>query len=332
MKNKSGLFALTGVLAVTAAFSFTAFADESEKLLIAPNPGGSSIVQDGAASMDLVDGQQQAVLPSFVTTSGKIESIQDNENGKTISITNDDMGMVFHVEEGITIISRKDNSYLQLSDLKEGMEITGIVRGNAPQTMSLPPQTSGAVALVVNDGEGFLSAGRFNGDFVNEADRLQLNIGDDTVIVDQKGTKKVFTAEDIKNQDLLVFYTVTTRSIPAQTTPSFVMILDAPAVITETEPAAEITAAAEVAPATENEPSQLNIEEVALRKTAEEAGFTVTWTANDQPVLLEKDGVTISITVGKQVYTKNGQEQNTAIAPSLKDGQIFIATDVADSL
>ena len=36
---------------------------------------------------------------------------------------------------------------------------------------------------------------------------------------------EVLSAEDVKNQDALVFYDITTRSIPAQTTPSLVLLL-----------------------------------------------------------------------------------------------------------
>ena len=55
---------------------------------------------------------------------------------------------------------------------------------------------------------------------------MKLNIGENTVIMNTKGEQRVFTAEDIKNKNVAVIYDVTTRSIPAQTTPLFVMILE----------------------------------------------------------------------------------------------------------
>ncbi len=55
---------------------------------------------------------------------------------------------------------------------------------------------------------------------------MKLNIGENTVIMNTKGECRVFTAEDIKNKNAAVIYDVTTRSIPAQTTPLLVLLLE----------------------------------------------------------------------------------------------------------
>jgi len=62
---------------------------------------------------------------------------------------------------------------------------------------------------------------------------------------------------------------------------------------------------------------------VPLREIAENEGFTVTWTANDKPVILQKDGIEIEITVGQQEYKKNGEALQSAKAPELKNSKIY---------
>ena len=338
MKNKIGVLTLTGVLALTAAFSMTAFADEVKKL--EPENSGSSIIQGDIATADIVENTSPTKAADYVTNTGKIESVEEKDDSYTITVgaNGDDMGIIYHVQKDAFVVSRKDNKLLQLSDLKAGMEITGIVKGNAPQTMSIPPQTPGAIGFVLNDAEGSLSVGPFDAELVNMGDSLKLNIGDDTVIVDQKGTKKTFTAEDLKNSNLLVLYTVTTRSIPAQTNPSFVMVLDAVDVIqprvegVAAEPVAEPVAAASQADAGSQAVVTASREMVALRGAAEASGYSVNWTGNDKPVVLEKGGISISVTVGQTSFQKNGITLNASDAAVLKDSQIYIAADVADQL
>ena len=72
--------------------------------------------------------------------------------------------------------------------------------------------------------------------------------------------------------------------------------------------------------------SEVNV--IPLREIAEKEGFTVTWTANDKPVVLQKDGVEIEITVGQKDYKKNGEVLQSEIAPELKNSKIYISENI----
>ena len=98
-----------------------------------------------------------------------------------------------------------------------------------------------------------------------------------------------------------MFYDFTTRSIPAQTTPSFVLILG------EQE-----------APATC----------VPLRETAEANGFEVKWQGKAKPILLEKDGVSIKVMIGDDAYVVNGEAKDATIKSELKDGVMFVSSEI----
>ena len=171
---------------------------------------------------------------------------------------------------------------------------------------------------------------------------LQLNISEQTKIVDMAGSKKIFTQEDLKNQDCLVVYGATTRSIPAQTNPVFVMILDKQEIeeeevidtiqqqeMTEKETQTEqkeILFTPLAPPETEPPVDAGNF--VPLREIAENKGFTVTWTANDKPVLLQKDDTTIEITVGQKDYKKNGEVLQAEKASELIQSKIYISENI----
>ncbi|MCL7747825.1 hypothetical protein [Halalkalibacter alkaliphilus] len=64
----------------------------------------------------------------------------------------------------------------------------------------------------------------FDQNLVSEDNELKLHISSDTVIINSHG--ETLEEADISGNTLFVFYTITTRSIPAQTTPHMIIIID----------------------------------------------------------------------------------------------------------
>ncbi len=328
------------VLATMLAFStiggMTIFADEVQQKLPVELPA------EKTGEYDLLEMESQ-----YMTMNAKITSIEKSEKGYyLISATrpDDEIGIVFTIDENTFILNNKDGSFMKADELKNDMSITAILGKKTPMTMSLPPMTN-PMGIVVGE-ENSVSTAYFDEQLTSEEIMLQLNISDETKIVDMAGTKKVFTQDDIKNQNCLVLYGITTRSIPAQTNPVFVMILpndevkdieeelvgveEAEKLLGEqqieqvTEPAIvepETTVTTPIAPV-------LEVNVVPLREMAEKEGFTVTWKANDKPVVLQKDGIEIEIIVGQQEYKKNGEVLQSVKAPELKNSKIYVSENI----
>lgn len=100
------------------------------------------------------------------------------------------------------------------------------------------------IAVILDDKyEGSISIDVFNangGDetgtsYINEGTTLVLNISDDTVITDKEGNKLDKT--DVEGKLAVVYYAATTRSIPPQTTPSKIVVMDEEENTESTEPA-----------------------------------------------------------------------------------------------
>ena len=106
-------------------------------------------------------------------------------------------------------------------ELKEGMDFTAYVDGNKPMILIYPPQYSPDLVIVQTEEIGFAEVAQFDENFANES--LKLNISDETVIENLSGT--AVEAKDIVGVDVAVFYKFTTFSIPAQTTPSKIIVL-----------------------------------------------------------------------------------------------------------
>lgn len=308
MKKNHSIRILVGAMAMASILTVGAVAQEA--LPVQTNPA-------------VTDQESDEIVTKYLLTSGKIASVEQNDDGGyTVSIENDDMGLICHVSGAVFVLDQKDGSYKSLEDLKEGMEVTVVRESMSPTTMSIPPQTPGAVGFVMHAEPGSIAIGQFDEELVNAENTLKLNIGEDTKIVDIRGTKMVYQAEDLKNSELLVLYTVTTRSIPAQTTPELVMILNN----------AELEAEAGVEAETENTEARETPSMTALREMAESAGYNVVWTANDEPIMLAKTGSAVMLNIGSAEVSVNGETKTLPQAVELVGDVTMVSAELQQLL
>lgn len=275
MKKAKRMINLKGVICTAlllALMSITAFAGAE--------PGSQEDRVDVISVNELiVENNAKNML-----VSGTVTNIEAGKEFTTISVDNDNLGMVFHVSKTVFVIDKKTNAYLTIADIKKGMTVTAVLDKMSPMTMSIPPQTSGAIGFIINSDQGFIDVSTYNDELVNFENTLQLNIDSKTKIVDVKGTKRAYRVEDLKKSECLVLYNASTRSIPAQTTPEFVMILN--------------TAEELVATPDENPIIPEQGKYVPLRTMAEAKGYLVKWEAATKSVVLTKDDIRVEIAVG----------------------------------
>ena len=314
MKKNLGRIILSS-LAIASMLSMTAFAnndvatDELKPIAI------EDIIPISAVEVN-------EVTKDYTTEGGKITSITtktvEDVEYATIVVENDNMGMVFTTKVSTVVYDSKDGSIKTVKDLTEGMEITAVLPANSIMTMSLPPMTPDALAFVINQEGTSVTVGKFDDELVSEDKTLMLNIAEDTSIVSVTGSRQILTAEDIKGSNALVIYGATTRSLPAQTTPIKVVLLPEEIVKEEvvedtTQPVPEPKAVSAL---------------VALREVSVSAGFEVKWTSNEAPVVIEKDGTSIEVTLGSTKFTVNGEDKNFEIPVSLKDGTMMVSEEI----
>lgn len=300
-QNLTKVMAMGMVLAMLG--TATAFAEEAAK---APETALDTMMEEAQGS-------------AFISRSGKVVSVSGaEENGlREVEIDNEQGGLRFVLGAETVIVNRADGSYLTAADLTEGMEVAVIYAENSPMGMSIPPYLGSVTAVIANADTGFYTVGHFDDTWTDMKNLLTLNISEETSIQNLKGAKIRLSAEDVKNQDALVFYDATTRSIPAQTNPSFVLLLTA-----EEVPAAEV----------EEEQEDMKPEEtimVPLRATAEKMGYTVTWQGKEKPVLLEKDDTSMQVTIGQNDYVvEDDMVKAAARAPYLEDGVLYVSSEL----
>ena len=293
-KNLTKVMAMGMVMTILAGT--TAFANEAvtEPLLISENPNTKTIeevIAEAEASM-------------YLTQEGTVASIETSatEGVLVVTIDNEQGGLRFAVASNTIIINREDGFYMTADQLEEGMAVAVVYDMNSPMGMSMPPYLGNVAAVVANADAGSFAVGKFDNELTDMKNMLKLNIDNEkTPIANMQGSRIRLTDADVKGQDALVFYDMMTMSLPAQTNPSFVLILGE-----QTAPAVS----------------------VPLRETAEANGFSVKWQGKAKPILLEKDGVTLELMLDDATFKLNGVEDEAAFATELKDGVMFVSSEI----
>lgn len=154
--------------------------------------------------------------PAFIPITGVISNISSMSNdccSSMVSIRNSD---------GITNFVLSPSTYVvQETPLRIGMRITAFYDASLPVPLIFPPQYQ-AVFITRAQPNETVFAGYFGNDLVSEDNSLRLNIARTTEVITSNGQR--FTC-DLGGRLLLVYYTASTRSIPAQTTPRRVIVI-----------------------------------------------------------------------------------------------------------
>lgn len=183
--------------------------------------------------------QPQEVLGAYVAYQGTVNNIAD---GIIETLIDPEAGdgmenIINYMVLEDTLFFNANGEAISLEDIKEGDLISAYVPTNSTAPMILPAQYQVKV-IVVSDPEQAVSS--FMNDFVEQdgmlvdsTNSLALNIAEETQILDITGQE--LKAEDLSGKDLLVFYNMSTMSIPAQTAPVKVIVIGETEVIAEPE-------------------------------------------------------------------------------------------------
>lgn len=300
-------FAMSALLIGGAVVAPTASANE-----------GEAVVTNATDNKE----QNPEVQPTFIKIAGTIESVEKREDATYYTVKENENTNVFVVNDETLVF---DNIGKEVK-LQKGDQVTAYTYANKPMLMIYPPQYNPEVIIVETKEMGIVEVDYFNKELVNTDNTLKLNVGKETELLSLSG-KKV-KAKDLAEQHLLVFYTITTMSIPAQTPPSKVVVLD--------------TIAQEQG---EVDPSKAAVQEiinndfyevegtkmVPLRLTAEELGFKVESTGKG--AIISKGAVSYTITRGQKEYGYNKALRYFKVAPALLEpAKTYVPVEFVEEL
>lgn len=300
MKMKKVLpFAMSALLIGSVSVTPTALAKE-----------GEVTVTNGAQEQDA------QVQPTFIKINGTIESIEVRDHATYYTTKDGENTNIFAVNKDTLIF---DNTGKEV-ELKKGDKVTAYNEANKPMILIYPPQYSPEVIIVETEATSSVAVGAFDKDLLSEEYSLKLNVSEETKIFTASGEKG--KVADLAEQQLLVFYTITTMSIPAQTPPTKVIILDNVAQESaEVELTAELSAEVDPTPEAIQKIIANDFHEVEgtkmvpLRMIAEELGYKVQSITNG--AIVSKGAVSFTISRGEKLYGYNKALRQFDVAPAL---------------
>ena len=209
--------------------------------------------------------------------------------------------------------------------------VTVFSHKNTPVAQSMPPQSTPKIILI-NQGEdtGTVNVSKFNEQLVNVENTLKLLVEEKTEIVNQAGEK--VEKEDLVNRDLIVFYSVSTKSIPAQAPAQKIILMDGEDQIDEedVEESKEIKVLDKII-INEEEISLENqlynkegVTMIPLREISEALGYEITWNNESRTVELTKDAQWTAVTIGEDNYNFAKMLIKLGVAPEIKEGSTFV--------
>ena len=284
--------AATLSVAVLSMSMFTAFAD---------------IINE---STEVQVSEEKELKSRFMLLKGTIKDINDYHTGdgaKIVAIEDEN-------ELPSNIIITKDTYVINMDKLAVGETLTVFYDAMKPMILIYPPQIS-ADAAIVGEIDLNVKVDLFNEELVSADNFLKLNISEDTEIVSEDGSK--FEGE-LYNRKLVVLYGAATKSIPAQTNPTKIIVLD------EEKPVIldEIAVNGKKLEAVKPILNDGGVVMVPVRAVAEALGYEVGWNQEEQKVTV---GELLSFRIGEDNYTMDDTSGiQLYAAPLLEEGTTYV--------
>lgn len=281
-------------------------------------------------------------VSSYIEYEGKITEITMQEGGDQANASilveglEDDLQekIIFHLSDDMPLISHETMEDFKVENLEEGMEVSAFFKENTPMTLSIPPQLNpGAVVIHDNEEDGFVEVAHFNEELVDMDNKLKLNISDDTILEDTEGNN--LEAEDLEDESLMVFYTISTKSIPAKTTPEKVIVLGEEDMDLEDD----IISVMDKVVVDEKE---LKLEHeiynsdgrqmIPLRPISEALGYEVKWNNEERSVELTKGAQWTKVTIGEDNYNFAKMLVKLGRAPEIKENKTYVPVEFIEEV
>ena len=209
--------------------------------------------------------------------------------------------VTFGVTEETLVVDKNGEK----TELKDGDSFTAYTVWNKPTTMIYPPHYTPDVIVVDTDETVSVNVDAYTKTeegYINDANDLVI-FTDNSVIVDRDGNE--YTG-DVDGKDLVVFYTVSTRSLPPQTNPVKVIVLgDSGLGINDVANIEEETPAELAVGDVKVEIMNINdVDMVPVRAVAEALGMPVEWNDLLKAVSVGTAQMGVNFNIGTNLYNK----------------------------
>ena len=258
----------------------------------------------------------------FMKYTGMIKEIVKDDKRWTITIADENKNITHLLLNNDTILIHSgDGEQIKREDLQIGHSLEAYYDKNKPMLLIFPPQLTPDFVLVREENAKMnVKVSKFDDSLLSLDNQLKLNLSKETIIENQLG--KPIEKEKLANKELIVFYSVTTKSIPAQTSPIKIIAFDK--TIKLRDKIDEIIKNDHI--------NEKNAKMIPLRKVAEVLDYDVKADTKNSAVYITKGNLSYMIKNGEKIYSFNRSIGYFEIVPILKHNKIYVQEDFVEQL
>jgi len=259
---------------------------------------------------------------NYMKFTGIIQEIE--KDGKETRLTlESDKGliMILRINDNTLQFNSGTTKQIKIANLKKGAKIEAYYDKNKPMILIYPATVTPEVVILKDENiHGEVKIAKFDKKFLSLDNKLKLNIAKDTILLNQQGEK--IREIDLHGKELAIFYSATTKSIPPQTTPTKIIVLDY-----LTDEMVKLQEIIEV-----DHYMKKGKKMIPLRKVAEHLGYHVLSQPKLNGVLLRLDNSSFTIKRGDKMYGFNKSVVKFEVAPELKGMKTYVSEDFLELL
>ncbi|MCK1997283.1 copper amine oxidase N-terminal domain-containing protein [Psychrobacillus psychrodurans] len=267
---------------------------------------------------------EEAVEASnFVKFSGVITDITNDKNQVALTVVTEEdepTTTIFTLDNNVLLLNGTNAEAVKKESFQVGQKIDAYYDKNKPMILIYPARITPEI-LIVQDKEkvSFSKVSKFDQDMISLDGELKLNISTETEILNENG--EVITKKDLEGKELIVFYNITTKSIPAQTVPTKIVAVN--------------YLSADLKQIINNDHFiQNGVKMIPLLQVAEQLGYKVeSYPASSQKtVTLTKGNSSIKVKRNMNIYSYNKSLRLFLERPVLKDKKTYVSEEILDIL
>ncbi|GGA38950.1 stalk domain-containing protein [Psychrobacillus lasiicapitis] len=267
---------------------------------------------------------EQKDTSNFMNASGVIKDVETKDGIVTLTVESEEK------DPQITILKLNDDTLLfnsgstkavQKEAFQKGQHIDAYYDKNKPMILIYPAQITPELVIVHDEEKiGSVKVSKFDKEFLSLDNELKLNIGKETILENEKGEK--IEKEDLHGKELVVFYTITTRSIPAQTPPTKIIAIN-----NLSPEMKDIQTVIE-----QDHFIQNGTKMIPLKTVGEHLGYVVLSYTRGNGNFLMLGNSSLIITVGDKTYSYNRSLRNFTEPPVIKNNKTYVSEDILEVL
>ena len=291
-------------------------------VLVTSSMFGSYTAHADEHQLEEVSSGKEENATNYMEFTGVIQEVEEYGKETQLTVENDKgLIMILRITDDTLKFNSGTTKDLNLADLKKGASIEAYYDKNKSMILIYPATVTPEIVILKDENvHGEVKIAKFDKKLLSLDNELKLNIAKETILLNQQGKK--IKEIDLHDKELAIFYSATTKSIPAQTTPTKIIALD---YLTE-----EMAKLQELIAA--DHYMKKGTKMIPLRKVAEHLGYHVLSQPKLGGVLVTLGNSSFTIQRGDKLYGFNKSVGKFEVAPELKGMKTYVSEDFLELL